>query len=164
MSGNHNPTLRFMFQRGTDQVKALCEGVSNEDSLRKMPLDHNCINYTIGHMIQSRNSILKTLGVEDFDWSESMMDSYGANIGTTEDALAGAGKGLTLEQLLAKLDESQILIDDALAGQDIEDFSGTREFFDNPEATAKDVVGFMSWHESQHLGQLDVLVQVLKLA
>ncbi len=164
MSGNHNPTLRFMFQRGADQIKELCDGISNADSLRKMPLDHNCINYTIGHMLQSRNHILKTLGVEDFDWPEALADSYSGNIGTTEDALAGAGQGLTLEQLLAKLDESQALIDSALSSRDVEDVPGTRQFFDNPEATAADVVGFMSWHESQHLGQLDVLVQVLRLA
>lgn len=164
MSGNHNPTLRFMFQRGADQVKELCAGISNEESLKKMPLDHNCINYTVGHMLQSRNMILKTLGVEDFDWPEALMDSYGGNIGTTEDALAGAGQGLALEQLLTKMDETQELIDSALSSRDIGNFPGTRQFFDNPEATAQDIVGFMSWHESQHLGQLDVLVQVLKLA
>ena len=164
MSSNHNQILRFMFQRGADQIKSLCEGISDEDALRKMPLDHNCINYTVGHMLQSRNHILSTLGVEGFDWPEQMSDSYTGNIGTTDDAISGATKGLTLATLLDKLAESQTLIDTALASKDIDDFPGTREFFDNPQATAKDVVGFMSWHEGQHLGQLDVLVQVLKLA
>ena len=164
MSGNHNPTLRFMFQRGTDQIKELCDGLSNADSLRQMPLDHKCINYTVGHVIHYRQHILKTLGVEAFDWPEALAESYSGNIGTTDDALAGAGQGLTLDQLLAKLDESQALLDSALGSRDVGNFPETREFFGNPEATAADVIGFMSWHESQHLGQLDVLVMVLRLA
>ncbi len=145
---------------GTERVKEKCQSLSQEESLQPMGFGHNCVNWTIGHMLKTRKFLLEVLGDQSFEWTERDDEAYG-DADTVEEAASKAAAGRDLSQLLEDLDTTYNLLKKALAEKDLRDFEGKRPFFSG-EAAVHEIAGFMIWHEGTHVGEIGVICEALK--
>ncbi len=129
------------------------EGLSHEDSLRQLPFRGNCLNWVIGHLLVSRQSILKLLGLQG-SWTAEEIARYkfdSAPIESAEDPGI-----LPFERLLADFETTQKQIAGGFA--EITE-SQLAEMNDNGRTVA-DRLLFLAWHEGYHLGQTEFLRQL----
>jgi uncharacterized damage-inducible protein DinB len=128
------------------------EGVTHEESLVQPPFRGNCLNWVLGHIVVSREEALTILG-EDLPWDESVASRYQRN----SDPITSAEQAFPLAQLRALLDESQSRILAGLARL-------SPERMDIRETEDTDSIGerltFANWHETYHVGQLELLRQL----
>ncbi len=155
MAAEHNKTTTMCFANNVRLVAAACKELTQAQSLAPMPFDHNCVNWSLGHLLNYRKFILKVLGDESLDWSQELQDIYDTGHEAAESARAAA-QGSTLETMLATLRQSQELLEAALSSQDLAEFTEEHKFFGNKPATAKSIVEFLLWHESTHAGEITV--------
>ena len=127
------------------------DGLTQVDSLIQPPFRGNCLNWVLGHIINGRNATLKYLG-EDPVWSEEINKRYDRN---SEPITGEAENILTLPQLLHDLEVSQERIQGAL-----KQISPERLATVIDEDTLEEQVRFLHWHETYHVGQLELLRQL----
>ena len=138
--------IKSIYKRNLGVTERNLEGISNEDSRLDPEPAGNNINWTLGHILASRNHIMPALKQEPF-WDEATAAPY---MWGTE-ALA-PDKGETLETLLETLAKSQDQIVaglDALSEEELEEAFG--------KGTVSKHLAFMAWHEAYHVGQLGLL-------
>ena len=127
------------------------DGISHKESVLQLPFKHNCMNWILGHIVTNRSHVLEVVGAEHA-WQEEARKLYHQDTQpVTEDTLS-----IKFETLVANLDESVELLEVAL--QDKSD-SWFDENFENyrGEKTRYEHVTSFHWHESFHLGQLEIL-------
>ena len=132
-----------------------CQGMSHEDSLMPMKFDHNCVNWTVGHILNTRNFVLEILGDHSFAWTEQDKTAYGTDASCAESA-AAAANGRTLSQLLEAVEVTQSQLEAALAAKDLREYT-EKKAFRNSEVGVEHIVNFMLWHEALHTGEVSVL-------
>lgn len=136
-------------------VKAQTEGLSHADSLLQPPFRSNCLNWVLGHMAGTRNTMLHFLG-EDAILSEAHAQRYGYG---SEPVCGDAGDILTLEQLLGVLEQGQSALAAKLQLTTAEEFARETESFLGT-TTLGQLIFFLYWHESYHAGQTEILRQL----
>ncbi len=131
-------------------INRLCEGLSHEQSLIQPNFDANCFNWVLGHIISRRNTVLEILGM-DAIWSVEVVSLY--RTGSDPISLDSARE---LNALMDDLESSDRLIKERLE-------EATEEFLDDVVDTDRGektrwehLEGFL-WHETFHMGQLDML-------
>ena len=104
--------LTEAFARNVAVLEMQTKGLTQEESLRQPPFRGNCLNWVVGHIANSRDTILHTLG------AEPVLGEAGARYARESDPITGDGPGvLPLEELLAVLARSQEAIAQALAAR-----------------------------------------------
>jgi hypothetical protein len=127
------------------------DGLTQEDSLVQPPFRGNCLNWVLGHIINGRNTALKYLGGDPV-WGEEICKRYERN----SEPIAGEAENiLPLPQLLHDLEVSQERIQAAL-----KQISPERLATVIDEDTLEEQVRFLHWHETYHVGQLELLRQL----
>ncbi len=127
------------------------DGVPDEDSLLQPPLEANCLNWIIGHVVSRRNSVLEVLGLPPL-WDEETAAKYK----TDSEPIKSAAGARLFSALVADLDQSQEMITNTLT-EASDDLLNKVVVNDRGEKTvAQNLEGF-HWHETYHLGQLDIL-------
>jgi DinB superfamily len=126
------------------------DGVTHEESLLQPPFRGNCLNWVLGHIVFGRESVLKLLG-EDLPWTETEIASYRSNT----EPITNAEQALPLEMLLGKLEESHKRILTGLKRI-------TPDKWEAPinDETVAEKIAFSHWHETYHVGQLELLRQL----
>ena len=126
-------------------------GLTNEESFLQPPFRGNCLNWVLGHIVFSREAALTRLG-EAFPWTEAEAVRYTRN----SEPVTSATDALSLERLLTALEESQARI---LAGlKRVSDAELAKPAGD--DETVGEQITFSHWHETYHLGQLELLRQL----
>jgi uncharacterized damage-inducible protein DinB len=123
------------------------EGVTHEESCRTPPGGGNSLNWVLGHIVASRNDILKLLG-EPPCWSEDEAAPYlRGSAGMSDPAAARP-----LPEIADALERSHAAIHSKLEKMSADDLA---------KPTAKGTVGadlaFFQFHESYHAGQIGLL-------
>ncbi len=132
-------------------IRMQTEGLTNEDSLIQPPVQGNCLNWVLGHIIYHRGLILKLLG-DSPNWPEEQLLRYQRE---SEPVLGSSEDVLTLTQLLSLLDQSQEQITAALQNTSTE----ALETVVNKRTIEEQLAG-LQWHETYHMGQLELLRQL----
>lgn len=127
------------------------DGLTHEDSLLQPPFEANCLNWVVGHIVSRRNSALQALG-RDAIWPDDVWAKYR----TGSDPIREASQAQALSALLEDLDETGRLLRDALEQASEEDLQRIVENDRGTKAAWEHLAGF-HWHETYHIGQLDVL-------
>jgi uncharacterized damage-inducible protein DinB len=145
--------LSTAFARNAMIVKMQAEGLTNEDSLRRIP-NGNCLNWVVGHIVVSRDDVLETLG------EPPVMGDQGVRYKRGSEPLTKADEGmLPLEELLTWLERSQERIAAALSRMD--EAALTREIVTGDrKRTAGQQAFFQYFHESYHVGQTELFRQL----
>lgn len=123
------------------------EGISHTDSLLRPSPAGNCINWVVGHILATRNSVHRILGLPPA-WDSESAERYRRG----SEAILEADEAVPLDDLRDGLRASQDSLATALASITEEELS---------EAAGDDALGiqlaFLSFHESYHAGQLGLL-------
>lgn len=135
-------------------VRLQTDGLTHADSLLQPPFRGNCLNWVLGHILVGRNTALELLARPRL-WDEALEALYR----TGSEPLADGRLAVPLDQLLADLERSQQDITDALEDADPEDLARDVPFRGGERALGQ-ALGGLHWHETYHLGQLELLRQL----
>jgi uncharacterized damage-inducible protein DinB len=136
-------------------IKAQTKGLSHADCLLQLPFRGNCLNWVLGHIADNRNTMLRLLG-EEAILSEAHAERYGYN---SEPVCGDAGDILTLEQLLTVLEQSQSALTARMQKTTAEELAREEQSFLGT-TTLGQLIFFLFWHETYHVGQPEFLRQL----
>ncbi|MBC8335662.1 MAG: DinB family protein [Anaerolineales bacterium] len=127
------------------------KGISHEESVLQLPFKHNCMNWILGHIVTNRSHVLETVDAAH-GWQEEVRALYHQDT----QPVTQESPSIKFEKLIAYLDESVELLEAALENVSAEWLD---ENFTNyrGEKTRYEHIGSFHWHESFHLGQLEIL-------
>lgn len=151
MSTKRAKKLSQDYAANTWLIEKLTEGLIHEESLLQPGFPANCLNWVLGHILSRRSSALELLGTDPL-WDEEIFALYRSG---SEPITAGSPAS-RYEDLLQDLEDSQQRLDAALARISrqgieavVETDRGTKPVWEHLEG--------LIWHETFHLGQLDIL-------
>jgi len=147
--------LAGAFERNLEMIKMQTKGLSHEDSLLQPPFRGNCLNWVLGHIVETRDRILELLGELPIG-GEGVRARYGYG----SEPVCADGEGvLRLETLLEALERSQERINAALQRITVEEL--TKETEDHRGKTrVAERLFFLYFHETYHVGQTELLRQL----
>lgn len=147
--------LAGAYQRTGWIIDRQTEGLSHADSLLQLPFRGNCMNWVLGHILNSRQSALIALNEAGL-----LPDEYQARYRRGSEPVDEESQDvLPLDTLLAKLSESQERIVSALTGMNGTGLERPVPVGDQSEPLG-DRLAFLHWHETYHSGQLEILRQL----
>jgi uncharacterized damage-inducible protein DinB len=134
-------------------IKAQSEGLSHDDSLLQLPFRANCFNWVLGHVIVHRDIMLDLM-----NQSPVLSPEETAPYKIESKPLAADDDAVDFERLLKLSLRSLERMKDALLNVS----DDLLEEIHNEErgTTIQDRVEFLIWHETYHLGQLEILRQL----
>ena len=140
------------FARNLNIIQQQTKGLSHEQCLLQPPFRGNCMNWVLGHMAETRNSLLKTLGQEPI-----LTQQECARYGHGSEPVGADGQGaIELERLLHLLQQSQERLAVALPRLTAEDLA--RKVKDHRgEVPLGNRLFFLYFHETYHTGQTELL-------
>ena len=144
-----------MLKRNQDFVIESTKDLSHSDSVLQLPGDSNCMNWILGHVAVYRD-IMLSLILETRCMSTSEIKLY--ENGSTP--INSTNKSVRLEQLLKFLQQSFERLmawlesnpDGLTALSD-----KTSDLHSDYGSTAVEMFEFLSWHETNHIGELHAL-------
>lgn len=136
-------------------IKSQTQGLSHADSLLQLPFRGNCLNWVLGHIADNRNTMLRLLGAQPI-----LSEAHAGRYGYGSEPVCGAGDDiLTLEQLLAVLEQSQGALAACLQQATAEELSREVQSFLGTTTLGR-LIFFLYWHETYHVGQAEPLRQL----
>lgn len=127
------------------------DGISHDESVLPPPFPANCMNWTLGHMLSSRNEALVTLEQMPL-WNDSIVALYR----TGSEPITDGNRARPFDALLADIDRSNDMLRIALGSSSADYLDQIIETRFGPRPRVEHVDG-LQWHENFHLGQLDIL-------
>ena len=129
------------------------KGLSHADSLLQLPFRANCMNWVVGHLVAYRDRIVGVLGQEPL-LSEVETELYERGSAPITDG----EKAVSFEKLLRLSNQSYKQITAYLE----EASPNALEVIHNAEKqqTLADRLQALHWHETYHVGQLEILRQL----
>ena len=104
--------LLELYEASYRTIRSNLEAISHQESMRPASeAGGNSLNWVLGHMVQTRNVVLRLAGAEPI-WDDGLMLVYSSQ----EDVVFDPARSLSLERLEADLDETQVRIRAALPG------------------------------------------------
>ena len=140
---------QYAFQ--TRLIQHLLEGVSDEQSLQQLPFEANCMNWILGHIISRRQSALEALGAGPL-WDEDQLSRYRSG----SEAIKSAEQAMAFHALKGDLERSMDMLEKVLQQAD-EELLDKIVANDRGEKTAAEHLEGFLWHETYHIGQLELL-------
>lgn len=129
-------------ERNVSVIERNVAGIDHERSLLAVVPGGSHLNWLLGHLVASRDSILRSLDAEPI-WDRETGTGYRRG---SSPALAPEAR--PVEELIAALREAQRRLVDALERATEEDLLETQG-----DRTVGDWVEFLVWHETYHAGQ-----------
>lgn len=144
----------YIYRLQVDQrvIRRQLDGLQESDLFLQPQPRGNCANWVLGHIVQNRQELLRTLGLEVF-WTEAQEAIYkfGSEPITSQDC-----PHLPLERLLNDMVRSEDMIVTRLQSITDEEL----DVLDEDETSLGKTINFQIWHEGYHVGQFEVLRQL----
>lgn len=145
-----------LFQTNHYVINAQLDGLTHEDSLLQLPFRGNCINWVLGHMLVSRETLLNQfMGIER-EWTEEEIQRY--KFDSEPITSADEPAILHLDRLLADIERTQKQLEEGFA--EISEAQLAQIIDEERQITAGYRMLFLAWHEGYHAGQLEYLRQL----
>lgn len=129
------------------------EGLDEREALLVPPFQANSLNWLLGHLVNGRAEVLKYLG-RLFLWPDDAAERYRTGSDPIE-----PGSALPLSELLKLFNDSQEALETALGEVSeayLQEIVATR-FGERPRWQHLSGLG---WHETYHVGQMELLRQL----
>ena len=148
--------LTAAFERNTWIIRAQAEGLDHAATLLQTPYRINCLNWTLGHILDGRGRLLEMVGAEPV-----LTDDETARYRRESDPVLEDGPGvLPLERLLEAIDETQVRLSTALGALDDEAIAEEADVGDGRMRSLGARLHFGYFHDTYHTGQTELLRQV----
>ena len=144
-------TLSTLFNINHRVLEVNTAGVSHAESLQHPEPGGNCLNWVLGHIVASRNSILELAGDEPI-WSEEEAAPYARGA----DGLGDPSQARPLAEILADLRRAQ----ERLLGR-LGQMSDADLAVPIKDGTVGSQLAFLHFHEAYHAGQVGLLRRLL---
>ena len=145
--------LISLFKRTHWIIQEQTKGLTHDDSLLQLPFRANSMNWVLGHLANSRNSILKTLGEPP-----ALEGTLAARYKRDSEPVTNHQEAVPLKTLLTAIEESQERILAALMQTTPKMMVATYD--EENKFTVGDRLEFLHWHETYHVGQIEILRQL----
>jgi uncharacterized damage-inducible protein DinB len=143
------------FNRNVQLVKMQTRELTHAESLLQPPFRANCMNWVVGHIVSSRNDVLRLLG-EDPALSPEVAARYARDA----QPIAGLDAAVVpLDALLAALEQGQERIAAAIARATDEDLAREQSLYGRSTRALQDWLFFLYFHDTFHVGETSVLRQ-----
>jgi hypothetical protein len=146
--------LAEAYGRNVAIVKMQTKDLSHAESVAPLPFNANCMNWTLGHMADSRNGVLRLLGEEP-----ALAPELAARYARDGEPLAPGDEAVPLEELLAALDRSQERIAAGMARLTEADWSREVALTGRTARPVSFWLLFLYFHDSFHAGETSVIRQ-----
>ena len=143
--------LKTLFVDTHNAIKRQLEAVTHDDSVRQPPFDGNCINWILGHVVVARCNFLMMLDVPSI-WAMDKCRRYIPGSAPVTDA----DDGVPFDSLLADLERTQDQLVTALSRVSAEELRAIKD----DQTIGEHLISYHA-HESYHLGQLELLRQLV---
>ena len=143
--------LQALFVDTYDDIRQQTQGITHGDSVQQPPFAENCINWILGHLVVARCNFLMLLEVPSI-WSMDQCRRFipgSAPVTGDEDAVP-------LDALLTGLARTQEQLLTALARASAEDLQQVK----GEQTIGEHLISYHA-HEAYHLGQLELLRQLV---
>lgn len=125
------------------------QGLTHEDTLLQLPFETNCMNWIHGHVAWYRDEILELLGDGKL-LTEEESEPYRRD----SDPFRDGQDAVDLERLLGILEDSHGSIVSAITKIPEQQLQMIHN--EERESTILDRIVFLFWHETYHIGQLEI--------
>lgn len=132
-------------------IHRFVDNITHQESILQLPFEHNCMNWILGHIVTNRSHMLETVGAAHA-WQEEVRALYH----TETPPIKPESKSVQFETLVKYLDESVGLLKAALKNVSDEYLEETHSNYRGEKTRYAHVTSF-HWHESFHIGQLEIL-------
>lgn len=149
-----------LFERTTWLVNEHAKDLTHADSLIQPPFRGNCFNWVLGHITEGRDRMLTALG-QPMCLSEIETNFYKrGSEPITEEATADSDhlQAMFLPDLLRTLNNQHELLISYFQQATTESLAEIA--FPEKGTTVGEWVAFLHWHETYHVGQLELLRQL----
>lgn len=127
-------------------------GLTLEDSIAEPPFKANTFNWVLGHILVGRD---RALSLQD---QAPVLDPTQTSLYETGSIPISVGTAVSLNRLLQILDASQIALVGGLEAVSTEALADIYD--DQRKQSVGDRLAGLHWHETYHVGQLEILRQV----
>ncbi|MEM8861475.1 MAG: DinB family protein [Chloroflexota bacterium] len=149
----HPQALIKTFGYNAELVNKQLIGMTHAESLVKFPVEANCLNWVLGHIVSSRTMALQKVGQGPVWTTEERVPYRFGSSNWGDD-----GPNIyRLEKLLADFNLSQERLVTGLHGMTYEELCQPSGYGRNTEG---DSLGYFQFHEAQHVGQIIYLAKL----
>jgi uncharacterized damage-inducible protein DinB len=150
----HIDTMKLQLGYSQRLLAASLADITQDESLRRPPGGGNCINWLAGHLLRSRNDMLKLLGAVPV-LEESLGDVYRRG----SDGQLDGPDALDLDALREALDRSHAALASGLDALPAERLAAPwpHSPFGKEDETLGSLLAFLVFHECYHVGQVGIL-------
>jgi uncharacterized damage-inducible protein DinB len=150
-------TLLDAANRNYGIIQRQVAGLSHEDSLLQLPFRGNCLNWVVGHIMQSRNKMLKIVGAATV-WTDEQIARY------DREALpvVNGDDAMQFEQILTDFKQTHERFVEKLSSMAQDDLllPAPEVIKGIPDWSISEFLNFLLWHETYHVGQTEILRQL----
>jgi len=139
------------YKSHTVTTNRFVDGISHEESVMGLPFEHNCMNWIFGHIVTNRSHVLETVGAMH-GWQEEVRELYH----TETPPVTPESPSINFNTLVTYLNESVALLENSLENVNQEWLEEKHSNYRGEKTRYEHITGF-HWHESFHLGQLEIL-------
>ena len=132
-------------------IHRFVDGITHAESVLQLPFEHNCMNWILGHIVTNRSHVLETVGAAH-KWQDEVRALYH----TETPPVTPGSASVRFDKLIKYLDESVELLKAALEDVSEKWLEENHSNYRGEKTRYAHVTGF-HWHESFHLGQLEIL-------
>jgi hypothetical protein len=150
---NQRDHLLSALQRNHWIIGQQTRGLTHAESLLQLPFRGNCFNWVLGHVLLHRDKMAAALGLPA-ELSSAEGDPYRAD----SEPLTDGASAVPLARLLEAVDVTQSRLVAAFEGDPQLDLDAIYD--EERGRTVLDRIVFLVWHETYHLGQLEILRQL----
>jgi uncharacterized damage-inducible protein DinB len=140
-------------ERNEGLIKEQAKGLEHADTVLQLPFRGNCFNWVVGHMLVSRDAMLSALGAEPV-LSEEEHKMYGHG----SEPVCGPEDGVHFHRLMEALDQTTEAVSAALNSATPEQLGKIHS--EERGWNVWEWVVFLVWHDTYHVGQLEILRQL----
>ncbi len=141
-----------ILERNQWVIEHQTEGLSHADSLLQLPFRSNCLNWILGHIVAYRDRMLRLLE-EPLVLTDSEIEIY--TRGSVP--LTAGSDAFDLAKLVEASSEAEKRLLGAFDGVTEDKLGGIYD--EERGTTIRARLEFLLWHETYHLGQLEVMRQ-----
>lgn len=150
-------SLLIPLGRNFGVVQAQTAGITHEQSLIQPTVRGNCMNWVVGHMVEHRERMLRAVGQPTF-WKPEEIERYKRE---SPPVLVNSD-ALPFEKILGDLAQQHQCLSTWLKAATLDDLAVVVPNIIEglPDWTRAQWLHFLIWHETYHLGNLELLRQL----
>ena len=144
-------TLLYFLKLSDVVMNKNCDGITHEDSLLEPQGGAHCMNWVVGHIVKTRNEVLRMLGKEPL-YPKNNFAAYTPDDFTQQ-------KAVPFEELKRCFRELQKPMEDGISSLTSERMQRPASVSPtgNPDETVGSLLGAILWHEAYHAGQVGIM-------